>query len=116
MSAGTRFTGKIKREGEHILGYLLQDFRTRGLDRDALTEGYVGIATSELQKRSLDADNTTTVIDFDLALQELEDKGLVATGPIAAVDNPPGSAVIVVGIYSKREYVYLTEKGYKAAR
>jgi hypothetical protein len=111
-----RFTGKISQESKHILGCLLQDFRARGLGADALESGYDGMALQELKKRSLAADNTTTAVDFDLALKELEEKKLVGTGPMDVVDNPPGSTVIVVGVYSKREYVYLTEKGYKAAR
>jgi hypothetical protein len=112
----TRFTGKVTQESKHILGCLLQDFQTRGLSADDLTEGYVGIAVSELKRRSIGTDNTTSAVDFDLALKELEDKELVGTGPMDVIGNPPGSAVIFVGLYSKREYVYLTEKGYRAAR
>jgi hypothetical protein len=33
-----------------------------------------------------------------------------------AHENPPGSILIVIGVFSKREYVYLTERGYQAAR
>ena len=113
---GTSFTGKITQESKHILGCLLQDFRKRGLGADALEGEYVGISMEELRKRSLGADNTTTAVDFDLALKELEEKELVGTGPTELIDNPPGSTVIFVGFYSKREFVYLTEKGYRAAR
>lgn len=116
MPSGSRFTGKITQESKHILGCLLQDFRTRGLGADALELGYDGVAIQELRKRSLGADSTTTSVDFELALKELEEKELVGTGPMDVIDNPPGSLVIFVGLYSKREYVYLTEKGYKAAR
>jgi hypothetical protein len=31
-------------------------------------------------------------------------------------DNSPNSTVVVIGLFSKKEYVYLTAKGYKAAR
>jgi hypothetical protein len=31
-------------------------------------------------------------------------------------ENTPGSQVVVIAIFSKREFVYLTEKGYKAAQ
>jgi hypothetical protein len=116
MPSVSRFTGKIMQESKHILGCLLQDFRARGLDASALESGYEGMAIPELRNRSLGADNTTTAVDFDLALKELEEKELVDTGPMDVIDNPPGSAVVLVGLYSKREYVYLTEKGYKAAR
>jgi hypothetical protein len=116
MPAGSRFTGKITQESKHILGCLLQDFRTRGLGADALESGYVGMAIGELRKRSLGADHTTTAVDFDLALKELGEKELIDTGPMEAIDNPPGSVVIFVGLYNKREYVHLTEKGYRAAR
>ena len=116
MPVGSRFTGKITQESKHILGCLLQDFRTRGLGADALESGYVGMAMGELRKRSLGADPTTTAVDFDLALKELEEKELIGTGPMEAIDNPPGALLVFVGLYSKREYVYLTERGYKTAR
>jgi hypothetical protein len=74
------------------------------------------MAVGELRKRSLEADHTTTAVDFDLALKELEEKEFVDTGPLEAVVTRPGSDLIFTGVYSKREYVYLTEKGYKAAR
>jgi hypothetical protein len=64
----------------------------------------------------LAADHTTTDVDFDLALKELEEKELIGTGPMEVIENPPDSFVNFVGLYSKREYVYLTEKGYKTAR
>jgi hypothetical protein len=38
------------------------------------------------------------------------------TGPTVPHENPPDSSIFVIGIYSKREFVYLTEKGYKAAK
>jgi hypothetical protein len=116
MIKGTRFTGKVSQESKHILGCLLQDFQTRGLGADDLAEGYNGIAMSELKKRCISAANATTTVDFDLALKELEEKELVKTGPIEVYENAPGSLVIVAALYSKREYVYLTTKGYKVAR
>ena len=33
-----------------------------------------------------------------------------------AYDNIPGSGVFMLGIYSKREYIYLTEEGYRRAK
>jgi hypothetical protein len=32
-----------------------------------------------------------------------------------AYDNPPGSSVTVIALFSKNEYAYLTENGYKEA-
>ena len=74
MPDATRFTGKITRESHHILGQLLQDFRQRGLTSDDLEAGYVGVSSSELREKSLGADSTNTAVDFDLALEELEEQ------------------------------------------
>jgi hypothetical protein len=70
----------------------------------------------ELRKRSIGADTATTAVDFDLALKELEDEELVKTGPIDVRVSEPGSALVFALPYSKRNYAYLTTKGYKAAR
>lgn len=69
MPTGTRFTGKLDQESKHILG-LLQDFQARGLGLDDLRDGYEGLAMSELKRRSLDADSTTTAVDFDQVVIE----------------------------------------------
>ena len=108
--------GKVEQVSGQILGYLLQDFQARELGADALDEEYVGLGLNELKQKCFKVDNTSTVVDFDLALKGLEDSGLIGTGPMEVYDNPPGSSVVVIGLYSKREYVYLTSKGYKAAR
>jgi hypothetical protein len=55
-------------------------------------------------------------VDYDLALKELEERKLVGTGPMAMYDNPRNSAVVVLAMFSKREYIYLKEEGYKMAR
>ena len=57
-----------------------------------------------------------STVDFDLALKDLEDDHLVRTGPMVPFDNDPNSSVVVIGLFSKYEYAYLTEKGYKAAQ
>ena len=49
-------------------------------------------------------------------MKELEEAGLVETGPLVPFDNPPGSSVVVIGLFRNREYAFLTEKGYKAAQ
>lgn len=71
---------------------------------------------NDLKQKCFEGDHTTTNVDFDLALKELEDAELVNTGPMVMHDNPPNSAVVIIALYSRREYVYLTAKGYKAAR
>jgi hypothetical protein len=48
-------------------------------------------------------------------MKELDEKDLVRTGPMELYANPPGSMVMVTAFYSKNEYSYLTEDGYKAA-
>ena len=108
--------GKVEQVSKQILAYLLNDFQGRDLSAESLHQSYVGVSLSDLKQKCFDADNTTTTVDFDLALKDLEGEGLVATGPMVPYENPPNSSVVVIGLFSKREYVYLTAKGYKAAR
>jgi hypothetical protein len=98
-----------------ILADVVADFRAKNLGSTALTRGYVGGAIAALEVKYC-ADGTHSKVDFDLALKQLEEGKLVATGPMAPYENPPGSQVVVIAIFSKREFVYLTEKGYKAAQ
>lgn len=108
--------GKVEDMSKQIVRCLLQDFQERELGADALDEHYVGVPLKDLKRKCLQHDNTSTSVDFDLALKDLEKGKLVDTGPTEAYDNPPNSTVVVLGFFSKREYVYLTAKGYKAAR
>lgn len=71
---------------------------------------------ADLRKRSLGAEKTTTDVDFDLALKDSEGRECVKTGPMDVRASDPGSALVFVLPYSKREYVYLTEKAYRIAR
>jgi len=48
-------------------------------------------------------------------MSDLTEYNLIGTGPMEAYDNPPGSLVTIICLYSKNEYSYLTEKGYKEA-
>lgn len=107
---------KVEQVSKQILEYLLHDFQARDLGAEALQDNYVGVPIGDLRKKCFDADNTTLTVDFDLALKGLEDAKLVGTGPMVLHENPPDSIVMVIGLYSKREYVYLTAKGYKKAR
>lgn len=95
-----------------ILKELLTDFNNRRLGSKELTDGYVGVPLASLQK---EYERSGAAVDFDLALKELEEKKLVGTGPMALFDNKPGSFAVVLGVFSKREYVFLTEKGYKTS-
>jgi len=108
--------GKVEDMSAQILRYLLQDCQERELGADALDDDYGGIPLKELKRKCLDHDNTSTSVDFDLALNELEKDKLLDTGPMEVYDNPPDATVVFLGLYSKREHVYLTAKGYKAAR
>lgn len=97
-----------------ILADVLSDFRNKNLGSDALNEEYVGVPIVDLEKKYASAGSHAKV-DFDLALKELEENEFIDTGPTVPFENEPGSSVFALGFYSKREFVYLTEKGYKAA-
>ena len=98
-----------------ILASLLKDFTQRMLDSHALDEGYVGPLIPAIEQEILALGHYTKV-DFDLALKQLEDRKYVGTGPWKAYENDPYSSVVFIGGYSVREYVYLTEHGYRRAK
>ncbi|PYT96383.1 MAG: hypothetical protein DMG36_00555 [Acidobacteria bacterium] len=100
---------------KQILADVATDFRARNLGTSALREGYIGPAIAELELKYC-ADGRYSKVDFDLALKQLEESKSVKTGPMEVYDNPPDSHVMVIGIFSKRKFVYLTEKGYRAAQ
>jgi len=108
--------GKVEEVSTQILHCLLHDFQARKLGADLLEQEYEGVHINDLKKKCFRNDNPSTDVDFDLALKGLEDKELVGTGPLEVFDNPPGSTVVFLGLCSKREYVYLTAKGYRAVR
>jgi len=93
-----------------ILRALLENFRAQNLPAAKLGSGYRGLSLEELANP-----HAGDPVDFDLALKELEDKELVDTGPMVPHQNDPGSSIFVIGMYSKREYAFLTEQGYKQA-
>jgi hypothetical protein len=98
-----------------ILSDVVADFRARNLGSQALSDSYVGASIAALEVKYC-TDGTYSKVDFDLALKQLEEGKLVNTGPMVPYENTPGSQVVVIAIFSKREFVYLTEKGYKAAQ
>jgi hypothetical protein len=108
--------GKVEDMYKLILRCLLEDFQARGFGIDELDDDYGGLSLKDLKQKCLQHDQVSTSVDFDLAMKELEQSKLVDTGPTEPYDNPPNSSVVFIGLVSKREYVYLTAKGYKAAR
>lgn len=101
-----------------ILADVGADFVSKDLGSDALNEEYIGPFIVDLEMKYC-ASGTYSKVDFDLALKQLEESKFVDTGPMSmeTFENSPGSGVIVFPImFSKREFVYLTEKGYKAAQ
>lgn len=101
--------------GTRILAEVLIDFQQKGLGSDKLNEEYAGVPISELKEKYCIVEGYSQV-DFDLAFKQLEENGLVDTGPTVPRENQPDSSVFALSSYSKREFVYLTEKGYKAAK
>ncbi|WP_456071484.1 hypothetical protein [Enterobacter quasiroggenkampii] len=107
--------GQLDEAAKQILATLLADFTDRNLTVDDLKKRYIGPQIVAVETAVCNIDDITKV-DFDVAFRELEKNKLILTGPMEMYKNRPGSRVIAIGSYSKREYVYLTEEGYKAAR
>ena len=107
--------GKVEEISRQVLRCLLQDFQARELGADALEQEYEGVPIKDLKKRCFQQDHTSTSVDVDLALKGLEDKELIGTGPMDVYSDISPS-VNAFAVYSKREYAYLTARGYKAAR
>lgn len=101
----------VDRLAAEILQALMADFKEKALSATALKDGYEGISFDVLRQRFAQE----SAVDFDLAMISLE-KGLVDTGPREPFDNEPGSNIIFFGFFSKREYAYLTEAGYRQAQ
>ena len=98
-----------------ILAYVEVDFVNRRRTSNDLKNGYVGPSIANLEMKYC-ADGVHSKVDFDLALKQLEESKYVKTGPMAPYKNSQGSPIVVITIFSKREYVYLTEQGYRAAQ
>ncbi len=100
---------------KRILADVVTDFRAKNLGTSALNNEYVGPSIAALEMKFC-ADGPHSKVDFDLALKQLEESKFVNTGPMVPHDNPPGSSLVFMGGRSKRKFVYLTEKGYRAAQ
>lgn len=107
--------GQLDEAAKQILGTLLADFSDRGLTAKELKSGYKGPKIESLATAVCGIPDITTV-DFEVAFSDLEEAGMIKTGPMVMYDNDSNSSVIIIGSYSKREYVYLTEAGYKESR
>jgi len=110
-SAGHQGIGDISKQ---ILRDLRDEFISARRPAAALQEQYEGLSLADLRSRYI-GELGHGEVDFDLALKELEDRDLVDTGPLVGYDNRPGSGVVIIGLYSKREFLYLKEDGYRAA-
>ncbi|TKK22200.1 hypothetical protein [Pantoea agglomerans] len=100
---------------KQILGTLFAEFTEKDYGAEDLKKGYEG-PRIELVATAVCNSEEVTKVDFEIAFSDLEKQGYIKTGPMAVYDNDPNSGVIIIGMYSKKEYVYLTEKGYKSAR
>ncbi|MBG3079011.1 hypothetical protein I4632_02040 [Proteus mirabilis] len=107
--------GQLDEAAKQILGTLLADFNDRGLTAEDLRNGYEGPQIVALATAVCNIDDITQV-DFDVAFSELEKNQLIKTGPMEPYKNKPGSRALIIASFNKREYVYLAEKGFKAAR
>jgi hypothetical protein len=108
-------TAHLDEAEKQILGALLVDFNEQELGANELKKGYKGPKLTELNQ-AICTDDDITQTDFDIAFKDLEKKKLIKTGPLRAYENQPGSNIFIAGMYSLREYVGLTELGYKTAR
>ncbi|ENA9696701.1 hypothetical protein ABG299_002229 [Salmonella enterica subsp. enterica] len=107
--------GQLDEAAKQILGTLLADFSDRELTAEDLQNGYEGPQIVAVATAVCNIDDITQV-DFDVAFSELEKNKLIETGPVESYKNRPGDMLFIISSISKREYVYLTEEGYKAAR
>ncbi|KFX20274.1 hypothetical protein [Pectobacterium betavasculorum] len=107
--------GQLDEAAKQILGTLLADFTDRGLTAKDLKDRYEGPQIVAVATAVCNIDDITQV-DFDVAFSELEKGNLIRTGPMESYKNRPGDSMYIIASFSKREYVYLTEEGYKAAR
>jgi len=108
--------GQLDDAAKQILGTLLEDFSDRNLTVSDLKTGYEGPKIESLATAVCNVDDMTTV-DFEVAFSDLEKAKLIKTGPLYLPEsNAFGRNIVFVGLLSKREYVHLTENGYKEAR
>lgn len=106
---------QLDEASKQILATLFADFTDNDYGAEKLKRSYEGPKV-ELIATAVCNSPDVTKVDFEIAFESLEKQGYIKTGPMAVYDNDPSSGVVIFGIYSKREYACLTEKGYRAAR
>lgn len=108
-------TAKLDTVAKAILADVLADFRAQNLGPEALDEEYPGPSIKAL-KATFCVDRGYSSVDFELALKALENGKFVGTGPDVPYESAPYSGLVMMGLYSKREFLYLTEKGYRESQ
>lgn len=98
-----------------ILATLRDEFIASNRPSSELHNGYAGPKLAELESAILSNPDVSKV-DYDLSLKSLEDRIFVKTGPVKPYDNPPNTRLFVMAMVSQREYIYLTEDGYRASK
>ncbi len=114
MTKKSKKSTTLDEPAKRVLSLLVTEFREKGFGTEELRNSYQGLSPAAL-KSTCCADGKFSDVDFDLAMSDLEERGLVNTGPMELYNDPPGSSVTIIAFYSKNEYSYLTEEGYKAA-
>ncbi|ELR64408.1 hypothetical protein C942_02539 [Photobacterium marinum] len=104
---------KLNHTEKLILQFLKEDFSTKNLGANSLSDGYDGPSMELIQQGT-----GTDKVDLDIAIESLEKQRLIKTGPTRVVgDNNPTPAVIMIPfIVSDKEYAYLTKQGYTSAK
>jgi hypothetical protein len=113
-TTSTKLSGPISDLALELLRTLKAEFIEQDRTAADLSDGYVGLNMQRLQASALSS-GIISRVDYDLAIKELEDRKLVGTGPMEMYDNPPNSGVFIFASFSKREYIYLKEEGYRMA-
>jgi hypothetical protein len=108
-------TPKLDPLAKVILADVLVEFRSQNLGSEALDAEYRGPSINELKSKFCMHGGRSSV-DFDLAFKALEDGEFIGTGPQVPYERDPHSNLIFTGLYSKREFAYLTEKGYRESQ
>lgn len=104
----------MDRAERFITGELLSDFKRRKLAASDLESGYEGPKIEAMKLKAGDAG--IDGVDFDVALKELEKSEHIKTGPWDITEPIVSQYSIVMPFpYSKCEYAYLTQSGYKEA-
>jgi len=85
----------------------------RTSETSALNNEYVGPSIAALGMKYC-VDGQYPKVDFDLALKQLEESKFVNTAQWRRITTHRVRTLGSLAVFSKREFVYLTEKGYMA--